>query len=127
MHKGTRGYWGERAAAEPPSTGRMMLCRGLHSQVAPGRLLHPVIPPRVTLKASRRERRSEQGKGPRLYHADGHYFVVSARRLPSDGTGGSQVFHPKSIVLPDDVQKDVPAGKAEPWWRGQDRGKHSLA
>lgn len=56
---------GERAAAQPGSTGRRMLCRGLHSQVMPAHLLHPIIPLRVTLKASRRQGRSGARKGPR--------------------------------------------------------------
>lgn len=54
-----------------------------------------------------------------LYHADGHYFVVGTGGFPSDGTSSSQVFHPKPVVLPNDVQEDIPVGKVEPWC-----GKH---
>lgn len=81
--------------------------------VTPGRLLLLLFPPGWPSKQGERGG-AEQGKDPRLYHADGHYFIVSARGLPGNGTGGSQVFHPKSVVLPDDVEEDVPAGKAEP-------------
>lgn len=72
---------------------------------------------------SQQEKGEEQREeGPQLYHADGHYFVIGTGGLSSNGTSSSQVFHPKSVVLPNDVQQDIPAGKVEPWC-----GKHSPA
>lgn len=39
-----------------------------------------------------------------MYHADGHYFIISTTGLSSDGASSSQVFHPKAMILPNDVQ-----------------------
>lgn len=39
-----------------------------------------------------------------MYHADGHYFIISTTGLSSDGASSSQVFHPKTMILPNDVQ-----------------------
>lgn len=74
------------------------------------------------LKSQQERGEEHRGEGPQLYHADGHYFVVGTGGFPSDGTSSSQVFHPKPVVLPNDVQEDIPVGKAEPWC-----GKHSPA